>query len=141
MKAIFKNKIVALKRNCATAKFLMMAVALAAAVSAALLIYFNNPVKTAWMPKCPSYLLTGLHCPGCGATRAFYALLHGNVIAALRCNVLLFPMLATAIALWIRPDWARKKYVGITVASVIILFAILRNLPFYPFNLLAPLNN
>ena len=39
-----------------------------------------------WLPRCALYQLTGIHCPGCGNTRAAYALLHGDVAEALRQN-------------------------------------------------------
>ncbi|MEO9330280.1 DUF2752 domain-containing protein [Gordonia aurantiaca] len=36
---------------------------------------------------CPFALLTGLPCPGCGLTRSWVALMHGDVAAAVRFNV------------------------------------------------------
>ena len=39
------------------------------------------------MPKCIFRQLTGFQCPGCGAQRAVYALLHGNIMEAVACNV------------------------------------------------------
>ena len=41
----------------------------------------------------------GLNCPGCGGTRALYALLHGNVRLALKDNALLLVTLAS-LAVW-----------------------------------------
>src|SRR3954469_4662288 len=40
-------------------------------------------------PACPFHAATGLWCPGCGMTRATYALLHGDLGAALSANVFL----------------------------------------------------
>ena len=37
---------------------------------------------------------TGLYCPGCGSTRALYALLHGRPGEALAMNPLLLVVLA-----------------------------------------------
>ena len=35
------------------------------------------------VPPCMFHALTGLYCPGCGGTRAVFALLHGQVIRSL----------------------------------------------------------
>lgn len=51
-----------------------------------LLFWYVDPVSTVFVPKCPFKLLTGLSCPSCGTQRALHALLHGDVIAALRFN-------------------------------------------------------
>ena len=39
-------------------------------------------------PTCLVKLTTGFDCPGCGGTRAFYYLLHGNVPAAARSHIM-----------------------------------------------------
>jgi hypothetical protein len=44
-------------------------------------------------PVCPFLLLTGIPCPLCGLTHALSALLHSDIIAALRINPLCFPAL------------------------------------------------
>ena len=52
------------------------------------------------MPRCPSKLITGYDCPGCGTQRALHALLHGDIAGAWRFNPYLFfavPFLATVI--------------------------------------------
>ena len=50
---------------------------------------------------CPVLELTGLHCPGCGATRAIWLLLHGDVAGAVGHNALLLPALAYLALRWI----------------------------------------
>ena len=55
------------------------------------------PEQYSFYPRCPFYELTGLLCPGCGATHALAALTHGNLPGALHANalvVLLLPLLA-----------------------------------------------
>jgi hypothetical protein len=50
---------------------------------------------------CPTALLFGVPCPGCGLTRATLALLHGDVAGALRLHPLapvLAPLFAAAMA-------------------------------------------
>ena len=61
-------------------------------------------VPTAWLASAPSicvfWNLFGVHCPGCGMTRAFSALLHADLAAALAYNklvLLMFPMVCGII--------------------------------------------
>lgn len=55
----------------------------------ATVLFFFDPEKTTWLPKCPFYLLTGYKCPSCGIQRAIYQLLHGNFYKAFRYNAFL----------------------------------------------------
>src|ERR1700689_2632743 len=61
-------------------------------------LYFFTPSAHGFYPVCQFHRLTGLNCPGCGATRAMYALLHGNFALALRDNALLMVGGAAAAA-------------------------------------------
>lgn len=101
-------------------------------------------------PGCVFYRLTHLHCPGCGGTRCMRALSDGRVLTALRMNPLIFSALAWLGVFWLRGvlrEWAviaRKPLVfptsgGWWIAAVVLLFSVLRNLPWWPFCLLAPL--
>src|SRR6476619_7067440 len=65
--------------------------ALALAIGAAVLYRFD-PTKFHFYPPCVFHALTGLQCPGCGATRALYHLLHGDVSGAFRFNQIFFLM-------------------------------------------------
>ena len=49
------------------------------------------------MPTCLFRLATGLPCPSCGMTRAFCALGHGDVAAAVHWN-LASPLVCAAVA-------------------------------------------
>src|SRR6186997_1506412 len=62
-------------------------------------LYWNPPEQSRFAPPCMFHKLTGLHCPGCGATRAAYALLHGHPADAARKNVL-FIVALPFIAFW-----------------------------------------
>ena len=58
-------------------------------------LYWFPPDRYSFYPRCPVWILTGFECPGCGATRALAALLHGKVVEALQYNALfvcLLPM-------------------------------------------------
>jgi len=116
---------------------LLSAAAVAAAGAAAVLLRFD-PSKTRWMPRCFFHTLTGLYCPGCGSTRAFHALLHGNVAASLRWNPLFIPLALLLAVLLVRPQLGCRRAVTYPLLAAVVLFWILRNLPWYPFTLLAP---
>ena len=53
------------------------------------------------LPSCYLYELTGIYCPGCGCTRAVYALIHGDVILSLKQNPLVIVSLAALFVLYI----------------------------------------
>ena len=103
----------------------------------------------AWMPKCPVYVATGWHCPGCGSTRAVHALLHADFARALACNAVFVCAMPLVVIAWIRDGAARRsgrpqwnllvapKWIWLALALA-LLFMLVRNLPQYPFNLLAP---
>jgi hypothetical protein len=110
--------------------------------------YFN-PTTAGFFPVCPLFTLTGIHCPGCGLTRGFHALFQGDVLTALHYNALLpvfaflFGFMFVSLVLivvrgrglsWkIFPPPAMYGFLVLAAA-----FFVLRNLPFYPFTLLAP---
>ena len=71
---------------------------LAAGLAGAALLWHADPnAPGSLLPPCPFATLTGLFCPGCGATRALHALLHLDVAGAFAMNpllVLCLPLLA-----------------------------------------------
>jgi hypothetical protein len=102
-------------------------------------VFAVDPQRTNVFPICPFHRITGLWCPGCGATRAFHQLLHGNVGAALRFNSLAIVMLPLAGYLIARGDASTMKPTWIwALLLVVVAFGVLRNIPVYPFTLLAP---
>jgi hypothetical protein len=118
----------------------------------AVLIYVSlfNPVGgSAFYPSCPLYSLTGLYCPGCGSTRALHQLLHGHLVTAFGFNLLMVlavPLIVYAYLsyalLAIRGRGLPRVFVPPALLKallwVIVAFVILRNIPLYPFSLLAP---
>lgn len=120
-----------------------------AAAGAAILFAFD-PATSDLYPPCPFHALTGLYCPGCGTTRALHQLLHGHPGVAFGLNPLMVVMLpflgywlVSCVASGVRgrpllpvvfasPSW------GWLVLVVILAYWVLRNVPLYPFSLLAP---
>ena len=122
----------------------------AAAVFAAgaLYLYFHDPYQ--YPLPCIIKLLTGLYCPGCGAGRACFSILHGKFFDAFCYNpllVILLPFTGGYIAAR-GIDWAvtggnhidGKISIKLLLAVLIIIlvYGILRNIPVFPFSLLAP---
>jgi hypothetical protein len=67
-----------------------------AIVAVGALLYRFPPERYSFYPRCPISRWTHWRCPGCGATRAIAALLHGRVAEALHDNplfVILAPLL------------------------------------------------
>lgn len=122
----------------------------AAVVAISLLYFFIDARETQLFPKCPFHSLTGLFCPGCGSQRAISALLHFDLISAMRFNVLLvasLPMIGYSVYASIMNTFTTKVvqqrlFHSVTfiwiLAVVVMLFWVLRNVPVYPFQLLAP---
>lgn len=108
-----------------------------------------DPATSLVYPPCPFHALTGCYCPGCGSTRALGAIARGEMVRAVRSNplaVMMFPFLACAawkcLCLSNRRDFVSRLLSSDTFAwllfTIVILFWVLRNIPGYPFSLLAP---
>lgn len=106
--------------------------------SLAWLLWRYPPWEVGWWPACSFRRLTGLYCPGCGMTRALASLLHGDVRQSLSRNVLLVPLLALLPSLSLSRRLSRSPRLGYAVAATLTVFMVLRNLPWWPFTLLAP---
>ena len=114
-----------------------------------LLYIYNNDPSDPRMLSCPIYEHLQLYCPGCGTTRALYQLLHGNLLAAFRYNSLMLvsipllmymsiAQLLNEIWGWQLPRVFRTSTDINIVLSIILIYTVLRNIPLFPFALLAP---
>jgi hypothetical protein len=128
----------------------MLAAAGVAALAAgtAVVAYFD-PSETHLFPVCPLYSLTGLACPGCGLTRGFHALFHGDLPTAFHFNALipvwavifgyvLVSFLLLAVCGKGLPMWPTNPKFMTLFMAVLLTFGVLRNIPVYPFSLLFP---
>lgn len=122
---------------------------LVAALAAGVMLALFDPATSRFFPPCPVHYFTGWYCPGCGSLRAVHQLLHGNLQAAWAMNpltVTLLPFLGYGLASHAMLEVRGQRLPQIVLAATcvrglglaIILFGIMRNLPIYPFDLLAP---
>ena len=132
---------------------LVLAVLCGLLIAAAVL--YRNPPGSSWItPPCMMHKMTGLHCPGCGSTRATYALLQGDIVGAMKKNVI-YILALPFLGWWVGANawrWMRGLPSPLTtpakvnlqvrgawaLVAIILLFSVLRNLPWAPFNWLAP---
>lgn len=117
-----------------------------AAVVGALYLRAVDPNVPGHYPGCPSQMLLGVDCPGCGGMRGTYDLLHGDVAGMLDNNVLLvvaLPVLVVAYVLWAYRTWTgrvrpadprvqlRNNKILVGILLGVIAFGVVRN--FVPF--------
>lgn len=118
----------------------------AAAGTAAVLAWdpFERSIEVCWL-----HAATGLLCPACGATRAWYLLAQGDVGGALRHNALFVLVAVWLVGLWAVLAWRHVRRVpsgerwppllrpvrqlgtGVRVAALagLVAFSVARNLP------------
>ncbi len=105
-------------------------------------------VATVGLP-CIFHKLTGLFCPGCGATRAVWSLTRGDLGGAVHQNGWLICLVIPLVITLGISELAKGKLLGEKVAPfrgkltyltayAAIAFFILRNLPFAAFDILRP---
>lgn len=90
------------------------------------------------VPLCPLHSATGAWCPFCGGLRAVDALAHGDMMSALRANLIIVAAVPILLALWV--DWLHRRRSGrpprrasratwLAVFVACAVFTIVRNLP------------
>ena len=125
----------------------LTAAAFAAVAGLWLLRHFDPNAAGNPFPGCMFRALTGYYCIGCGMTRMLHALVHGDVVRAFAMNPLAMAMLALSPlpAAW-KLGWQPKALRPLMALLaepkfwLVLLPAywIARNLPWWPFALLAP---
>ena len=119
--------------------FFTVVVLVAAALGSGAVLFFFDPAKHGFYPICLFHSLTGWNCPGCGATRAAYQLLHGHLLRALHDNALFVLTLAALAAqgAWLVMKKIRNQPAAFVVPPkvlwallvIALVFTGLRNLP------------
>lgn len=111
-------------------------------------------LKLAWpgvaerMPECSVRRLTGLDCPGCGGTRSAGRLLEGDLAGAFAMNAAVAVIALSAAGLLLATVWREwrggpslRRCLPVwawSLAAFVLVFGLVRNLPWWPFTLLAP---
>jgi hypothetical protein len=119
--------------------FFTVVVLVVAVLGSGAVLFFFDPAKHGFYPICLFHSLTGWNCPGCGATRAAYQLLHGHLLRALHNNALFVLTLAALAAqgAWLAVKKIRNQPVAFVVPPkmlwglliLALVFTGLRNLP------------
>lgn len=87
--------------------------------------------------SCPVVMLTGFPCPGCGLTRAGFALLHFRFAEAFRIHPMIYPIAGLVIAFLVcryalqKPTKFLMKYVILILIAMGILY-IYRMAKYFP---------
>jgi hypothetical protein len=118
-----------------------------AAAASYVLVSDPTDVSASAVPGCLVKMTTGLDCPGCGGTRAFYYLLHGNLPEAARYHAV--AVFAAPFLVWLYVAWAVRHVtgrqipaprIGARTVSVFLgvwaVFMVVRNIPIPPFTFL-----
>ncbi len=108
--------------------------------------FFINPTETHFGFQCLFYKTTGLYCPGCGGQRAFHHFLHGDFTLAFQNNLLIFTVLPLVSVKFYEEFFEKKLMINFIYSSkflivsiiFVLIFTVLRNLPYFPFNQLRP---
>ncbi len=110
---------------------------------------FFNPVNAGFFPACPLLSVTGFACPGCGLTRGFHALFHGDIWTAISFNALIpiYCLLFLYFVVFVASIIFRGRSLKFNLITPIplfvfiifsISFGVIRNIPFEPFTFLYP---
>lgn len=116
-------------------------VTVGALATGAAALHLRDPHAQGSWGYCPSRVLFGISCPGCGGLRAVNDLTHGDLLAAASSNLLFvasLPLIAWVVVRWVlgawsgqpyRPRWAASRAFQVAAVSAVVLFTVLRNTP------------
>lgn len=92
------------------------------------------------MSKCPLYYVCGIPCPTCGMTRAYAALLHGDLLGAFKMHPLWWTVPLTAgVVIFRRKRFGRAFWSGFTLLIALFIGTyIVRMILMFPHT--APMN-
>ena len=130
-------------------KYFLRIVLILSLTGVVVVFFVLDPEKYVIFPKCTFHSLTGYYCPGCGSQRAIHNLLHLNFAGVVGNNLLFLPAFLLVFYHYVHrplnskfkfklPNLLYYKLTPWILFGIIILFWALRNIPVYPFTLLAP---
>lgn len=132
-----------------TSERILAAAGLFVFAAGSFVVGFFNPSTEKFFPACPLLAMTGYACSGCGLTRGFHHLFHGNFLEALSFNLLIpvYVALFLYMIFYLLSVVFRGRGFGFRIATpvtlavflaVALLFGVVRNIPVYPFTWLYP---
>lgn len=122
-----------------------------AALTAAAAVAVRDPHEPGSWGFCPVLALTGFYCPGCGGLRAVHDVLHGDLLAGLRSNLMglvLCGLLTVLWAAWFVGRWRGRPtawdrlvpaWAAYAVLALFVVFSVFRNTPWGSWLAPAPL--
>jgi hypothetical protein len=124
-----------------------VAVAAGAVCACAFVAWADPTTPGGVIPPCPTYTLFGILCPGCGASRMLYSLVHLDFPSALHFNALGVVATAGLLAMFVvwtvsrvrstpMPRWERYRWAPHIVLAVVAMWFVVRNIPVAPFTAL-----
>lgn len=108
------------------------------------IFFLFSPSEYTLFPKCPIYQFLGIHCAGCGTQRALHHLLHLEIGNMFRNNLFLpFWIFFTLDYLLKKIIWDQKpiimyRWFPWVLLGTLLMYMLLRNIPYEPFIYLAP---
>lgn len=90
---------------------------------------------------CIFHEITGLHCPGCGGTRALVSLIKLDIYQAYKYNMLIviaipFFIVQIVCRYILKLKYKIPNFVWYILIVIVIIYGVLRNIPYFSF--LAP---
>lgn len=113
------------------------------------ILRMHAPSEASFYPRCWLKSLTGLNCPGCGATRCLHVLCNGELAQAFAYNPLLtlaLPFLLWGAFLESYAAWTGRtlfryrlsRRIIFAIFWLLLVYWVARNIDIYPLTLLAP---
>ncbi|MGN5237531.1 MULTISPECIES: DUF2752 domain-containing protein [unclassified Rhodococcus (in: high G+C Gram-positive bacteria)] len=123
------------------------AVAAGAVCACAFVAWADPTTPGGIIPPCPTYAIFGILCPGCGASRMLYSLVHLDIPAAVRFNALGVAVTVGLLAMFLlwtvsrargtsMPRWGGYRWAPHIALALIAVWFVVRNLPIEPFTAL-----
>ncbi len=118
--------------------------ALVLLVAAVIFFWWKGDVIIARENGCVFRDLVGIYCAGCGGTRAFYYLIHGNIWKSILCNPFVIYMLGVYGVFMVNTflymhtekiGFKKFPITGLIYAGVILMIAqsVIRNILYFGF--------